>query len=285
MSLSLNTQQKIVIFTDFDGTILDHFTYSFEAAKSTMQALKEVGIPIIPNTSKTFAEVSELRKIMDLDSAFIVENGAGIYMPQSFFPEKPRGAVWQKGFWVKSFAQKRSHWVDILKRLGDYSHLYESFSNMSIERIMEVTGLDADSTKLASSRQFSEPLLWTGTDEEKDKFITLLKSLGARPLIGGRFLHVCGDNNKGKALKWLQKEYQRQYSKSLVTSIALGDGNNDIDMLEIADYALRISSPVHAPPEVKRSDKLYTSIQHGPEGWAELLQQLIPELQTRINNG
>ena len=42
-----------VIYTDLDGTLLDHHTYSFDAARSTIAALSERGIPVIPCTSKT----------------------------------------------------------------------------------------------------------------------------------------------------------------------------------------------------------------------------------------
>lgn len=269
---------QILVFTDFDGTLLDHYTYSFENAAQCMTRLTQAGIPIIPNTSKTFAEVVELLKEMNLQSGFITENGAAVYMPKGFLPEKPRGAIWKNGYWVKSFAQPRSYWQDLIKRLkNNYPDQYEAFSEMSMERLIELTGLTPEKAELAATRQYSEPLLWKGTPEQLEQFVNDVRSMGAHPLKGGRFLHVCGDSNKGKALEWLSTEYKRQHKDMHVKSIALGDGNNDIDMLEVADFAVRISSPVHSAPQLKRTNHNYLSKAHGPEGWSQVMNQLIPE--------
>lgn len=270
--------RQVLIYTDLDGTLLDHYSYEHEAARPCMQRLLGHGIPIIPNTSKTFAELIELRKRLGLDGPFIVENGAAIFIDKNFLPEKPKGAVWQDGFWVKSFSSKRSYWLGLIKKITpEYGHLFESFADMSLERIVEVTSLTEEDALLSSQRQFGEPVLWKGSEEQLDTFIEMLRRLGAHPVKGGRFLHIGGDCNKGIALTWLLKEYQRQHKNITVSTIALGDGKNDVAMLEIADTAVRIASPVHEPPELERTLKLYTSNKMGPKGWAEVLDQLIPE--------
>lgn len=270
--------RQVLIYTDLDGTLLDHYSYEHEAARPCMQRLLDHGIPIIPNTSKTFAELIELRKRLGLDGPFIVENGAAIFIDKNFLPEKPKGAVWQDGFWVKSFSSKRSYWLGLIKKITpEYGHLFESFADMSLERIVEVTSLTEEDALLSSQRQFGEPVLWKGSEEQLDTFIEMLRRLGAHPVKGGRFLHIGGDCNKGIALTWLLKEYQRQHKNITVSTIALGDGKNDVAMLEIADTAVRIASPVHEPPELERTLKLYTSNKMGPKGWAEVLDQLIPE--------
>nr|WP_238526953.1 HAD-IIB family hydrolase [Glaciecola nitratireducens] len=270
--------RQVLIFTDLDGTLLDHYSYEHEDAKACMERLLGHGIPIIPNTSKTFAELITLRKRLGLNGPFIVENGAAIFINKNFLPEKPKGAVWQDGFWVKSFSSKRNYWLGLIKKISpEHGHLFESFANMSLERIVETTGLEESDALLSSQRQFGEPLLWKGTEEQLESFILMLRRLGAHPVKGGRFLHVGGDCNKGIALTWLLKEYQRQHRNVTVSTIALGDGKNDVAMLEIADTAVRIASPVHEPPELERTLKLYTSNKLGPKGWTEVLDQLIPE--------
>ncbi|MFT5282954.1 MAG: mannosyl-3-phosphoglycerate phosphatase [Kangiellaceae bacterium] len=279
MSPELTHNKQILVFTDFDGSLLDHYTYSFEAAKPCLKRLSDLGIPIIPNTSKTLAEVSFLQKKMDLSTPLIVENGAAIYIPKQFLPRKPRGAVWKDGYWIKSFAQKRQYWQGIVKKIqAEHVGQLETFGNMGIERISEVTGLDAKSALLASQRQFGEPILWLGSNEQRSRFIEKAIKLGAFPLLGGRFMHICGDSNKGKALLWLLKEYKRQHPTQEVSSVAIGDSKNDIDMLEVADTAIRIASPVHSPPELERTHKVYTSVATGPQGWCEVMDQLIPDI-------
>jgi HAD superfamily hydrolase (TIGR01484 family) len=48
---------SLLVFTDLDGTLLDHHTYSFEPALPALNSLKEKNIPLIICTSKTRAEI------------------------------------------------------------------------------------------------------------------------------------------------------------------------------------------------------------------------------------
>ncbi|MFC3121797.1 HAD-IIB family hydrolase [Agaribacter flavus] len=276
-------EQKVLIFTDLDGTLLDHYTYSFDAALPTIDRLQKMGAIIVPNTSKTKAEVIELNERIGLAGAFIIENGAAIIIPKDFLPEKPRGAQWASGFWVVSFAPRRSHWTGLLSKLAaDFNGEFEAFSDMDIERICEVTGLSKEDASLASQRQYGEPVLWKSSADRQEAFIQQAKKYGASPLIGGRFVHLCGDTNKGKALLWLVNEYKRQHQRISISSIALGDGKNDIAMLEVAGTAVRIASPAHEPPQLTRETRVITTKGYGPVGWTEALDQLVPPIHNTI---
>ena len=139
---------------------------------------------------------------------------------------------------------------------------------------MDATGLSEEDAQLAAKRQYGEPVLWLGTEDRKQAFLQAVKERGATPLEGGRFIHISGECTKGKALRWLMEEYRRQTATD-VTSVALGDGKNDIAMMEAADIAVRIASPTHQPPALNKKDNVYTSTLLGPEGWTEMLTQLL----------
>ena len=81
-----------VIYTDLDGTLLDHHTYAFDEALETIKALMDRGIPIVPCTSKTRAETVNLMQTMGIDGPMIIENGAAIWVPLGWGLERPEGS-------------------------------------------------------------------------------------------------------------------------------------------------------------------------------------------------
>ena len=268
--------ENLLIFTDLDGTLLDHHTYDFEPALPLLQKLHSVNIPVIPNTSKTFAELTELRQQIGLDGPFIVENGAAVYIPIGYFSTQPRDTNTKHGFWVKEFSQPRQHWLSLIETLKkQYKGEFNHFSNMSNEEIVSATGLSIKAAKLAATREYGEPILWLGTESTKTRFVTAIEKLGGSPLQGGRFLHISGECDKGKALVWLTEQFQIERGVEKCISIALGDGHNDIAMLESADIAIRILSPANLPPTLNKHTHVYTSQQYGPSGWVESLEQII----------
>jgi mannosyl-3-phosphoglycerate phosphatase len=277
--------KQYLIFTDMDGTLLDHHSYSFEPALTTLSSLADKGIDVIPNTSKTFSELQILRNNIGLTSPFIVENGAAVFIPQGYFPEQPEGTEIYQGYWVKAFCNKREYWLSLLEqKASDYQLAYLGFSAMSDEQISLETGLSVNDAHLANSRLFSEPLKWIGTEEQKAAFKIKMRAAGANVLQGGRFVHISGLCNKGLAMNWLTKVYAQFRPNQSLRNIALGDSYNDNDMLESADIAVQIKSPKHDFPQLFRTDNLWQSQHTGPRGWAECLEQIL-DLKKGANHG
>jgi mannosyl-3-phosphoglycerate phosphatase len=75
----------LVVFTDLDGTLLDHATYFFEPARPALDALAEAGIPVVLCTSKTRAETGRWRAALGNADPFIVENGGAAFVPADYF--------------------------------------------------------------------------------------------------------------------------------------------------------------------------------------------------------
>ena len=71
--------RRMIVFSDLDGTLLDHETYSFEPARPALDRLKREGHVLVLASSKTAAEIAPLRDAMGFSHCpAIVENGAGI---------------------------------------------------------------------------------------------------------------------------------------------------------------------------------------------------------------
>jgi mannosyl-3-phosphoglycerate phosphatase family protein len=260
-----------VIYTDLDESLLDHNDYSYAPAASLLAELESSHIPVVPCTSKTRRELLPLREELGNRHPFVFENGAGVAIPHGYFDDhKPENARSKGGFWIRSFTLPRKHWLTLIAQVAqDFHGEYRGFSAMSDVEVARLTGLPVEQARLARQREYGEPVHWLGTPERLRAFSDTLQRAGAVVLQGGRFIHVSGRSDKGQALRWLNGQYAIQNGGRPPVSIAAGDSQNDIAMLETADRALIIQSPSHAAPRLRRKDHLYYSIASGPAGWTE----------------
>ena len=135
-----------LIFSDLDGTLLDHENYSFEKALPMLNYIKENQIPLILVTSKTKDEVVKLQKKLDIKAPFICENGAGIFIPDGGdFEVIAMGKLYD----------------DVVEKFNEYSKDFniKGFSQFSTEEVCELTGLSLEKAKEAKARYFTEPFV------------------------------------------------------------------------------------------------------------------------------
>ncbi len=70
--------RAVVVFTDLDGTLMDHDSYDVAPAQAALEALAARSIPVVPVTSKTRTELEPLMARLGLSGPAIAENGAVI---------------------------------------------------------------------------------------------------------------------------------------------------------------------------------------------------------------
>ena len=268
---------KLLISTDLDGTLLDHYTYSTKPADPALKELKARGIPVVMNTSKTYKELLVLRDSLDNSDPFIVENGAAVFLPQSYSSTEDLPEMF--GFKCKTFGPLRS---EILTKLGEFKAKYHftGFDDMSVEQVVEHTGLTIEGAESALDRQFTEPLIWQDTNAALEQFQSELQQSNLQLQKGGRFYHVMGKTDKAKAMLWLAEQYQSIYQDEVIT-VALGDGQNDAGMLRQANIPIIIKSPSHPLISLPERQDAWITEEYGPEGWAASINKLLTLFDTK----
>lgn len=284
----MNPAIRVLIFTDLDGTLLDHHSYRFEAALPTIKFLEQAGIPWILNTSKTLAELRDLVKALGNHHPLILENGGGIAFPETcpLPPNMPHSTPTRVGdYQLIALGAQRSYILSVLEPLKQ-AFRFQGFDTLTEGELVELTGLSATQARQARERHFSEPLVWQDRPERLADFAAELAAHSLTLLRGGRFIHVLGQSDKGQAMQWVTKycfKSETADSRGALVTIALGDSDNDRAMLQAADHAIVIRSPVHAPLTINHPH-LHISTRTGPQGWAESLSRTLRELgYTMVN--
>ena len=276
-----------VIYTDLDGTLLDHHSYSADAARSTLERLRERGIPVIPCTSKTLAETQYIAAELGLDGPLIIENGAAVWMPEHWALSRTDFSESDESGWLHRFGPARGMIRRQLAILSiEWGNRYQSLCDLSDRQVMSITGLDADSASRARDRHHCETLVWLGTPADRLAFADQVEALDMRCVQGGRFVHVLASGGKAEAVSWLHRKIRTELPEfSNAVSISAGDAENDVEMLEVTDLALLVRSPVFEPPKPKRAGGIVISDLFGPAGWAEGIEILIEGLEEEEERG
>ena len=150
------------ISTDLDGTLLDHHNYSFEAASEALKLCHVLGVPIILNTSKTFAETQHIQTELGIRGPVAVENGSAlIYKPSANMAPKLFGKSAKpldSGYHQVIFGVERESILKFFQEVRQTHHWsFEGFSDWSPTQISQNTGLDIEESSRAAAKKFSEP--------------------------------------------------------------------------------------------------------------------------------
>lgn len=264
---------KTLLFTDLDGTLIDHHTYSASVAKTALLALTEKGIPVIFCSSKTFAEQLDLQKKLGLHHPFIVENGSAIAIPKGYFPFALEEAVQvSKSHDMVALAQKNTTDIRLALEKINKAHGLDLFgyARSSAKTIAQITGLKGKAVLHAKNRWFTESLF---SEPPSLEALQSLDLLGLSAVQGGRFLTVQDKTvDKGKAVLFASNLFQAFFGEKPFT-VGIGDSPNDAAFLQVVDRPFLVQkhdgkwADVPVPGLIK-----IPAI--GPKGFLEMASQL-----------
>jgi mannosyl-3-phosphoglycerate phosphatase len=267
-----------VIFTDVDGTLIDHTTYSIGAASRALARLEERGVPLVLSSSKTRAEVERLQQDLGTAHPFVTENGGAVFVPHGYFTFLLPGALRRPSYDVVELGRPYEAVVNALRRASASSGVgVAGFNDLSVEEIAADAGLSLAAARLAKLREYDEPFrLLPGREAGLPALALAMASEGLRCTSGGRYHHACGPTDKGVPVRLLTPLLRSAYEE--VVTVALGDGPNDVPMLLAADIPIIVSNPTSgATPEgLRRVPGARVTARPGPDGWQEAIAELVP---------
>ena len=273
----MSQAQQLLVFSDLDGTLLDHESYSWEAARPAVEALRRHDIPLVPVSSKTRVELESLRADLDNPHPYIVENGAAIYIPTGYFSDLHATDDDQDEHFISAGPTRDALQDPINLAREERGFRFKSFTELGTSEICWLTGLSQDAAEKANTRAASEPLLWQDNETRLQEFSKFLDDIGLRCIRGGRFVHVMGQFDKADAVARLVSLYAQKYPGVKLTTVALGDGPNDLQMLAQADIAVVIRGKHAFDMTLESQAHVMHPTAPGPTGWNEAILSILHE--------
>ncbi len=266
---------QLLVFTDLDGTLLDHDTYAWEAARPALQRLAALRIPVILNSSKTLAEQARIRAELALPYPLAAENGQVLAVPADYFAGAGGDGPLLHEILGLPYAEITATAAALRARHG---FRFRGFSELGDAQVAELCGFPVADAQRARQRLGTEPLHWQDDEDALMRFRALAAERGLQVVRGGRFVHLSGPADKGGVLRSLVSRFRAAWPDARHQTVALGDSDNDLPMLQCADHPIvipRRRGPLLTVPD--RPDARVAPAP-GPAGWNLAMLSLLDEL-------
>ena len=265
----MKQKKQIIIFTDLDGSLLNKVTFRFDEIEDYFRELVSKDIKIIPNSSKTEAELLDFNNLYKLNLSFIAENGSSIHglnlihanLPEKVSLSRPTNQIYE--IYNENISS------DLKKKIT-------FISKLNIKEQQEIFGLPLDKIELALKRNNSLPIQFNGNTIEKNEFIKIMNNAGLTVQTGGRIINICDNVNKAKAMSKTLELIKKEIDDEIVT-IGVGDNQNDIDMLRQSNYACLVKND-NFDSSLINIDKLIKSNEPSPNGWADVIKTALQKI-------
>ncbi|HSB06061.1 MAG TPA: HAD-IIB family hydrolase [Thermodesulfobacteriota bacterium] len=271
------TTPKLVIFTDLDGTLLDRNTYSFESALPALHLIRQKNIPLILTSSKTRTEIEFCQAQLQINHPFISENGGAAFIPKGYFSYPFPYSSDSGKYLILEFGTCYPKIVEVLNLIKKETDIpIKGFSDLTEEELVSLCGLSIKEAKFSKRREYDEPFLIEAGEKEVEIVKTKIKEKGMTYAWGGRFHHILGKNDKGKAVKMIKKLFENEYFS--ITTLGIGDSSNDLPMLLAVDHPIFLKEKESLLPQIPSTvQNLVIFEGAGPQAWNRAIQSFMAE--------
>ena len=264
--------RRLVIATDIDHTMLPR-GLDPDGVPGAVEALKSLGIPVVPVTAKTIEETLLVMEAVGLDPRLApaaAENGAVVFAAPGLLPE-PHERERINGYELELYYPQPTtpgRLEDLLETARRACPGIVSISEMSPEQIAGLTGLPPRHAEAARKRR-ATLALYHPNHACLEKAQEALEKAGASTALGATFLHAYTHRGKAEAIRFLRRH--PHYYDALI--VALGDSPVDKGMLEEADIAIVV--PRNGAPRVRPARDYTVAPYPAPEGWVHAVRALL----------
>lgn len=230
------------LVTDVDGTLTDRRRRINTGAIEAIRTLVDAGVAVVLASGNTVCFMDGLSKMVGTDGTIIGENGG----------------VYRKGF------------HGILHIPGDLKTCQEAFDVLRDHFSRKGVGLEL----LSAQYRFADVAFARTIDLDEVRAVIRDHHLPVRVLDTGFAVHLQASGvNKGTAMRNLAGEM----GLSLDGILAIGDSENDIDMLEAAGVGVAVAN---APVPVQSAADWVARGTYG-DGFVEAVEKYYPDLFIR----
>ena len=278
---------QYLIFSDIDNTLLQSYIikdgeiYHIEEygeIKEVVQKLRKNNIPLVLCSSKTRFEQEKIRKYLEINDPYVVENGGAIFIPENYFPIN----LEEFGLSIKrnnenlviELGKSYNRIIETLQEIREIFHIeFIAVHDLSLPELAQKVGISIEDAKLMASREYSETILEININK-LDKLKKILNDRGLRILQGTRYNTVSSLHDKGSAISILKKLYSIKYENEKIESIGIGDAFNDIPMFENVDkpFLVRNIQNSYSPMKINNLIRVNGI---GQTGWKEIILNYI----------
>lgn len=268
----------LLIFTDIDGTLIDHHDYNHQIAQESLGYLTNYKIPVIFCSSKTFDEQVKLQTELNIKCPFIIENGSAVVFPKNYFSYiVDNQIVVNNDYAIFVLSEKKKE--DITTLIEDIWVKFKTkiigFSDADDVQIYAKSGLQGEAIKRAKNKLFTETII--SPKHIDSKIISFMEDKGFQISQGGRFLTIQDKSiNKGKAVEKVMEMFKQENFADF-QSIGIGDSYNDLSMLEVVDkpFLVQKYDGDWADIKIKNLEKIPAV---GPIGFNLIIEKIIATL-------
>lgn len=236
--------RNLVVFAGLSGTLLSREDHDWSPARQALAVLARDEIPLVIASSETRAEIEAWRSRLENHDPFISESGGALYVPPGTTPRPMPLAGLAGAYHCVRFGAAYPRLRGCLRLISrGLGVRLRGFGDMGTLEIGLRTGLSGEESALARQRDHDEPFAPRRplTAEEEGRLQELAHDLGLRVTRGARFYHLIGTSSMGAAARLLISAYES--CGEPVSSLGLGDGPNDLELLRVVDKPVVVARP------------------------------------------